>query len=341
MSGSSQLPPRPTRIRGRYAPSPTGRLHLGNARTALLAWLQVRSQGGRFVLRMEDLDRQRSAAEAAAALLEDLRWLGLDWDEGPDVGGPCGPYTQSERQGLYEAALQRLREQDLLYPCYCTRAELRNELAHLAGAPHPGEESPPYAGTCLHLTPAERAALEAAGRRPSWRFRVSHGTVCYTDGVAGRVCQDVADSVGDFIVQRSDGVVAYQLAVVVDDAAMGITQVLRGADLVFSTPRQLLLYQALGLTPPAFAHAPLLYGPDGARLSKRHGDTSVASLREAGVPPAVLTGYLAWLSGLAPRGTVLAPCDLVSSFGLGRISREPPVIDPAGLLDELTAWPGL
>ncbi|MGE5589400.1 MAG: tRNA glutamyl-Q(34) synthetase GluQRS, partial [Bacillota bacterium] len=309
---SAEVRPRPTVVRGRYAPSPTGRLHLGNARTALLAWLHVRSQGGRFVLRVEDLDRQRSSAEAASALLEDLRWLGLDWDEGPDVGGPFGPYTQSERQGLYESALGHLRDQGLLYPCYCSRAELRSDLAHVAGAPHPGEEGPPYAGTCRGLTPAERAAREVAGRRPSWRFLASPGTVCYNDGLAGRVCQDVAASVGDFVVQRADGVVAYQLAVVVDDAAMGITNVLRGADLVSSTPRQLLLYQALGLTPPAFAHAPLLYGPDGARLSKRHGDTSLAMLRATGIPPAVVTGYLAWLSGLVPRGTAVPPHALVS-----------------------------
>ncbi len=325
-------------VRGRYAPSPTGRLHLGNARTALLAWLQVRSQGGRFLLRMEDLDRQRSSPEAAGALLEDLRWLGLDWDEGPDLGGPVGPYTQSERQEVYQDALERLRNRDLLYPCYCTRAELRNDLTHVAGAPHPGEEGPPYAGTCRCLTPTERAARESAGRRPSWRFRVNPGMVCYNDGLAGRVCQDVAEAVGDFVIQRADGVMAYQLAVVVDDAAMGITHVLRGADLISSTPRQLLLYEALGLTPPEFVHAPLLYGPDGARLSKRHGDTSLATLREVGISPAVLTGYLAWLSGLVPRGTALLPNSLVSSFRMDHVSRKPAVVEPEGLLHDLQNW---
>jgi len=323
-----------TPARGRYAPSPTGPLHLGNARTALLAWLQVRSQGGCFVLRMEDLDQQRSSRAAAAALLEDLRWLGLDWDEGPDVGGPYTPYEQSRRQAFYEEALDRLRQQGRLYRCYCTRADL----ARAASAPHPGEEGLRYPGTCQSLSPTERARWEAAGRRGSWRYRVDPGEVCYEDELAGRVCQDVDGAVGDFVVQRSDGVVAYQLAVVVDDALMGITHVLRGDDLVSSTPRQILLYRALGFAPPRFAHVPLLYGPDGARLSKRHGDMSVSSLRKAGIAPEVVTGYLAWLSGLAPKGSAMRPRELAPGFSLAAVNRQPSVVDPSQLVSQLQNW---
>lgn len=357
MSGSTD---RPGRVRGRYAPSPTGQLHLGNARTALLAWLQIRSQGGVFVLRIEDLDRRRSSPEAVAALLEDLRWLGLDWDEGPDQtaagedrgegrGGPFGPYTQSERQPLYEEALARLRAQGRLYKCYCTRADLTrlgdslsrlgSDLSQVASAPHSGEEGPVYPGTCRALTNAEQAEREHAGRRSSWRFRVEPDmTTCYDDLIAGRTCQSVAEAVGDFIIQRSDGVVAYQLAVVVDDAAMAITDVLRGADLIPSTPRQILLYDALGLTPPRFAHVPLLFGPDGARLSKRHGSVAVADLRRAGIAPEVVVGYLAWLSGLAPRGAAVRPDELTPSFSLEAIARFGAVVDPTRLVDELRAW---
>ena len=317
-------------MRGRYAPSPTGQLHLGNARTALLAWLQVRSQGGALVLRLEDLDRQRSSAAAAAALLADLRWLGLDWDEGPDLGGPFASYTQSERLSLYNEALDRLRAEGRLYRCYCTRAEL----AHLTAAPHAGEEGPVYPGTCRR-----RAEAEQPARAHAWRFRVPPGeTICFDDLLAGRVCQIVADAVGDFVVQRADGALAYQLAVVVDDAAMGMTDVLRGADLISSTPRQLLLYRVLGLTPPRFAHVPLLYGPDGARLSKRHGAVSIASLREAGIAREALTGYLAWLSGLVPHGTAVSPRELVASFNLDRVAREGGVVDPARLVDDLRSW---
>lgn len=323
-----------TPLRGRYAPSPTGPLHLGNARTALLAWLHVRNQGGCFVLRMEDLDRQRSSPAAAAALLEDLRWLGIDWDEGPDVGGPYTPYEQSRRQAFYEEALDRLRQQGRLYRCYCTRAEL----ARAASAPHPGEEGPRYPGTCQSLSPTERARWEAAGRRGSWRYRLDPGKVCYEDELAGQVCQDVDEAVGDFVVQRSDGVVAYQLAVVVDDATMGITHVLRGDDLISSTPRQILLYRALGFSPPRFAHVPLLYGPDGARLSKRHGDVSVSSLREAAIAPEVVTGYLAWLSGLAPKGAAMRPRDLAPRFSLAAVTRQPSVVDPSQLVSQLRNW---
>ena len=323
-----------THVRGRYAPSPTGPLHLGNARTALLAWLQVRSQGGAFVLRMEDLDHQRSSPQAATALLEDLRWLGLDWDEGPDVGGPYTPYVQSQRQALYEEALAQLREQNRLYRCYCTRAEL----AWAANAPHPDEEGPPYRGTCRSLTAADSARHEAAGRRGSWRYHVDPGPVCYKDDLAGPVCQDVAEAVGDFVVQRSDGVVAYQLAVVADDALMHITHVLRGADLISSTPRQIMLYRALGFLPPRFAHVPLLYGADGARLSKRHGSVSVASLRGSGIAAEVVTGYLSWLSGLVPKGTAARPSDLVSRFSMETVSRRPSVVDPSRLVPELQAW---
>src|SRR6516162_3408156 len=221
--------------RVRFAPSPTGYLHVGGARTALFNWLFARRHGGTFVLRIEDTDAERSSWDMVAGIVEGLRWLGLDWDEGPDIGGPHAPYIQSERQEIYTTYLQRLQDKGLIYPCYCSRAEI----ARAASAPH-GNEGPRYPGTCRHLTQAQRREHEDNNRRPSLRFRVDdERIVSFTDLLVGQVEQQVQQAIGDFIVCRSDGIFAYQFAVVVDDALMCINQVVRGADLLQSTPRQI------------------------------------------------------------------------------------------------------
>jgi glutamyl-tRNA synthetase len=313
-------------IRGRYAPSPTGALHLGNARTALVSWLAARAAGGSYVLRVEDLDGPRVRPGLEARILAELRWLGLDWDEGPDVGGPLGPYRQSERMPRYGDALARLRASGLAYPCFCSRAEI----AAVSQAPHgPADEGPRYPGTCSALSPDE-VSRRSASRRPAWRFRVPPGKVAFTDGLHGKVEVDVSDAVGDFVIARSDGVPAYQLAVVVDDAAMQITDVVRGDDLLPSTGRQILLYRALGLSPPRFAHAPLVVGEDGARLAKRHGASSLGDLRERGADPPAVVALLAELSGI-DAGPRPAPRDLVPGFDIGRLSRQPSVLGSARL----------
>jgi glutamyl-tRNA synthetase len=305
--------------RGRFAPSPTGPLHLGNARTALLAWLDARARGGALLLRVEDLDGPRVRPGMEARLLDELRWLGLDWDEGPDVGGPAGPYRQSELWARHAAALERLRAAGLAYPCFCSRAEI----AAAATAPHgPSDEGPRYPGTCRALAP-EEVARRSALRRPAWRLRVEPGEVGFDDGVHGRAAFDVAASTGDFVVARADGLAAYQLAVAVDDAAMGVTDVVRGDDLLPSTARQLLVYRALGLAPPRFAHVPLVVGEDGARLAKRHGALSLGELRERGADPRAVVGLLGALCGLCEPGARPWPRDLAAGFRLDRLPREP------------------
>lgn len=312
-------------IRGRFAPSPTGEMHLGNAWTALLAWLHTRSQQGRMVLRIEDLDPDRSRKEFVKQLLEDMAWLGLDWDEGPDIGGDYGPYCQSERRDLYEAALKRLEAAKLIYPCYCTRAELHA----VASAPHLGEQEFVYPGTCRLMSSQEQAEREKQPRRSSLRLTVPDEAVSFRDGLQGEYTQNVRPSCGDFVVRRSDGVFAYQLAVVVDDGLMAINQVLRGADLLASTPRQLLLYQLLGLKAPAFIHVPLLLGKDGSRLSKRHGSLSLASMRSRGVKADTIIGYLAWKAGQIDTWEQLSAREAVSLFSLQSIPAMPVVVDDA------------
>ena len=308
--------------RGRFAPSPSGRMHLGNAWTALLAWLDIRKQNGAMVLRMEDLDPDRSRPDYAAGLLADLRWLGLDWDEGPDVGGPAAPYCQSQRSHYYQAAFDKLLQAGLVYPCFCSRAELR--LA--ASAPHAGDTEVPYSGRCAALTELAVTKLRAAGRRPSYRLRVGDAAVEYSDEVYGRQKQVLRQECGDFVIRRSDGVFAYQLAVVVDDAAMGISRVLRGADLLASTPRQIYLWQLLGFQPPDFIHVPLLMGADGSRLSKRQGSLTIAALRQAGMRPEQVVGHLAAWAGLVEQPDPLRPAELIDSFSLDRIARTPVVV---------------
>jgi glutamyl-tRNA synthetase len=307
-------------VRGRFAPSPTGELHLGNVWTALWAWVHTRQHAGTFVLRVEDLDPDRSRPALAQQQMADLRWLGLDWDEGSDMKGSYGPYTQSERKALYDDALARLAADDLVYPCYCTRAELRS----VASAPHGAEERGDYyPGTCRKLSSAERSRRAAGGRVPALRLRLpDHSTIIRFDDLCqGPVEEDVASSVGDFVVQRADGVHAYQLAVVVDDALMSISHVLRGADLLASTARQVWLYHVFGWEEPRFGHVPLLLGSDGHRLSKRHASLSVAQLRVLGATPADIIGTLAHIAGVVQEHRPLMPHELVGMLdlkGLGK-----------------------
>ena len=271
---------------GRLAPSPTGGLHLGHARTFLIAWLTARSVGGGMVLRIEDLDTSRVRPEATPGAIADLRWLGLDWDEGPDIGGASAPYVQSERRPLYEEVLERLKAAEMVYPCTCTRADVERA----ASAPHPEDEGPTYPGTCAHRSASEAASFSE--RAFAWRFRVSAGSIAWEDIFQGHVELDPARVGGDFIIARNGVGPSYQLAVVVDDAAMGINQVIRGSDLINSTPRQILLNRALGQTPPTFGHVPLALAPDGRRLAKRDGSLKLATLREAGIDPRRLVGSL-------------------------------------------------
>ena len=321
-------------LRGRLAPSPTGALHLGNIRTFLLAWLSVRARAGQVVMRVEDLDGPRVKPGAMESMLDDLHWLGFDWDEGPDVGGPFGPYVQTQRLARYDAALEQLIEAGRVYPCLCSRGDIERA----ASAPHPGEEGPRYPGLCdgrFGSLEDATAAATAAGRSLAWRFRVPPGPIPYRDELHGDLAFDVAQFAGDFVIRKGSGTAAYQLAVVVDDAAMRITEVVRGDDLLTSTPRQRLLYDALGLTPPTFRHVPLVVGPDGLRLAKRHGDTRVAYFRARGIAPERLIGWLATSCGLAPPGTALLPRALVESFAWSRVPRERVVCDEASLLSEL------
>jgi glutamyl-tRNA synthetase len=305
-------------VRGRYAPSPTGTTHLGNASTALLAWLSVRAAGGQYVVRMEDLDRPRVVAGSAESILGDLDWLGLDWDEGPDRSGPYAPYAQSERGEHYASAFETLRGAGLVYPCFCSRRDIQSA----ASAPQsPGDEAL-YAGTCRDLPPNEVEARVVSGRAHAWRFRVDPSALpSVTDRVHGRY-EAAAGSIGDFVVRRADRVPAYQLAVVVDDIAMKIDEVVRGEDLLLSTVRQLLLYRALGATPPTFAHVPILLGSDGVRLSKRHQGVTLRALREAGETAESIVGRLAYQHGLRPTSASIRARELVAGFELGIIGRK-------------------
>ena len=297
-------------VRGRFAPSPSGRMHLGNLFCALLSYLSVKSRGGEWILRIEDLDTARCRPDYARQVEEDLRWLGLAWDEGGSAGGPDAPYFQSERTALYEAALARLRGMGLVYPCFCTRAQL-----HAASAPHREDGLTVYPGTCRGLTPEDIARREGA-----LRLRVPEETVTFTDGHLGEVTEYLPTDCGDFLLRRSDGLFAYQLAVVVDDAAMGVTEVVRGADLLSSTPRQLLLYELLGWEAPEFYHFPLLLSPDGRRLSKRDGDLGLGALRERYTPEEII-GKLAYLAGQNPGGGPRTPEALAEDFHWDAVPR--------------------
>ncbi len=290
--------------RGRFAPSPTGELHLGNARTALLSWLWSRSLGGSYAMRVEDIDRPRVRPLLAEQQLEELRWLGLDWDG--------APVFQSRRTHLYEEALRRLGDQ--VYPCFCSRAEI----AASASAPH-GDEGPRYPGTCARLSREQRAERQKV-RAPALRLRVPPGEIAFTDQILGPQSFDVQAMTGDFVLRRADGIFAYQLAVAVDDGEMGITQVLRGADLVTSTPRQILLHRLLGNALPRWAHAPLVLSAKGERLSKRDRSLSLSTLRAGGADPRQLVADLARLSGI-DCGIACSPAQIIGGFSLARIPR--------------------
>lgn len=273
----------PVPYRGRLAPSPTGYLHRGHAATFLTAQRRAREHDGALVLRVEDLDRERCKPAFTPALIKDLRWAGLDWREGPDVGGPCGPYRQSKRMDVYLGAWRQLAAAGMIYPCACSRREVERTV----GAPHAGEHEPIYPGVCRPAVPTVPAPTHPDG--VNWRFRTTVGEpVAFADGCAGSQRFVAGSDFGDFLIWRRDGVPAYQLAVVVDDAAMRITEVVRGADLLASTAQQILIYRALGAAVPAFYHCPLLTDGNGARLAKRAGAHSLRALREAGGHPASL-----------------------------------------------------
>ena len=285
---------------GRFAPTPSGRMHLGNVFSALMAWASVRSQNGSLILRIEDLDIRAHNPQYTSLLLDDLQWLGLTWDK--------GPYYQSKRTELYQEALLDLRQQGLLYPCFCSRADL-----HAAQAPHASDGTYVYAGTCRNLSQSERKEL-SSHKIPATRIHVPNKIYAFEDKVYGSTSQNLAESCGDFIVQRADGVFAYQLAVVVDDADMGITEVVRGSDLLSSTPRQLYLQDMLGLSHPTYAHLPLLVAPDGRRLSKRNHDLDLGVLRSQGKTPEEILGFLAYCVGLAEENEPLSAVQIANRF---------------------------
>jgi nondiscriminating glutamyl-tRNA synthetase len=317
-------------MRLRFAPSPTGHLHVGNARTALFNWLLARGSGGRFILRIEDTDAERSTAESERSIVEDVRWLGLDWDEGPDVGGSVGPYRQSERLDTYRAYAHRLIDAGQAFYCFCTpeMLEAQRQAALAEG------RVPRYAGPCASLSTDEARARIAAGEAAAIRFRIPDvDEVAFDDAVRGHVVFK-RDMIGDFVLVRSDGRPAYNFAVVVDDSLMGITHVIRGEDHVSNTPRQVLLYRAFGLTPPVFAHLSLVLGPDHTPLSKRHGATSVAEFRARGILPEALVNYLALIGWSPGHDEELLPIDeLARRFTLEAVGKS------AGVFDlEKLAW---
>jgi glutamyl-tRNA synthetase len=328
-------------MRVRFAPSPTGHLHVGNARTALFNWLLARGSGASFVLRIEDTDVERSTVESEAAIIGDLRWLGLDWNEGPDIGGPCGPYRQSERLHLYESYANELIEAGHAYHCFCTREQLDAERRAAVDAGLPAR----YSGKCRNVTREDAESRIAAGERPALRFRVPENReVVFGDAVRGQL-RFHTDVIGDPIIVRADGMPAYNFAVVVDDALMAITHVIRGEDHISNTPRQVLLYEALGFSAPVFAHLALVLGPDHSPLSKRHGATSVAEFRGKGYLPEALVNYLA-LIGWSPRSgagnggrsggddaELLPLAELARRFSLEKVGLSAGVFD-----EEKLAW---
>jgi nondiscriminating glutamyl-tRNA synthetase len=314
----------------RFAPSPTGQLHVGNARTALFNWLLARHHGGTFILRIEDTDFERSTPESERAIVEDLRWMGLDWNEGVEAGGDKGPYRQSERLTLYQRHAADLVARDLAYYCFCTPEKLEEDRQTALKAGRP----PMYPGTCRHIQTAEAQVRRTAGEPAVIRFRVPDDReVSFLDIVRGRVSFGT-DVIGDPVLVRSDGIPAYNFAVVVDDALMEITHVVRGEDHISNTPRQLLLYEAFGWSPPEFAHVSLVMGPDHTPLSKRHGATSVAEFRARGYLPEALTNYLALIGWSPGNGQELLPLDeLARRFALEAVGRSAGVFDA-----EKLAW---
>ncbi len=299
---------------GRLAPSPTGALHLGNVRTFMVAWLRARQAGGKVIMRMEDLDHPKHKPGSDAQAIEDLRWLGFDWDE---------EFTQSQRKHLYAAALDALVSKGLAYPCICSRSEVEA----VQSAPHEGEQLR-YPGTCRDRFASWADAVAASGKVPCWRFRTPQDShVSFDDAFAGRYEMDVWEKLGDFPLARDEKGGGYAIAVTVDDAAMGVTEVVRGDDLLPATPPQILLYRALGLREPAFFHVPLVVGPDGRRLAKRHGDTRISAFRAAGVGAERIVGYLAQSLGIVPDGKPIPLRSLTGLFDPTRIPHEPLVFN--------------
>ena len=290
---------------GRFAPTPSGRMHLGNVFAALIAWLSVRSQKGEMVLRMEDLDTQRTSAQYAQILREDLLWLGLNWDEETP--------PQSQRSDIYETYFQKLKDQDLLYPCYCTRSQL-----HSVNAPHLSDGTYVYAGTCRNLTAQQQTAFD---RAPAYRVKVPDSLWRFTDKVQGDYEENLATDCGDFVVRRADGVFVYQLAVTVDDGLAGVTEVVRGMDLLGSAPRQMYLQQLFGFPHPVYGHVPMLVAPDGRRLSKRDKDLDLGQLRLHFTPEQVL-GTLAFSAGLIPENCPISAKELTDVFSWEKLGKE-------------------
>ena len=305
---------------GRLAPSPTGAQHLGNARTYLLAWLSIRRQGGRVVLRIEDIDSPRVKPWATQQAIDDLRWIGLDWDEGPDIGGIHAPYIQTERQPLYSDALVQLLAKDLVYPCVCTRTDIDAA----ASAPHESIDGPVYPGTCSSWHSGDPIPQDGTY---CWRFRAPDREVTIKDIVQGKRTLNVAKQLGDFPVTRKNLQAAYQLAVVVDDANMGVTEIVRGEDLLPSAFRQAALIESLGLPQPIYAHVPLVVGGDGRRLAKRHGDTRLSQYRDKGITAEQIVGWAAHSAGLIDTPESVCAKDLISCFDWKKIRPIPTIVD--------------
>lgn len=304
------------KICGRFAPTPSGRIHLGNMFSSLLAWLYAKTAGGRIILRIEDLDSIRCPRKNADQLARDLEWLGLIWDSGAYTADNDQQYFQSQRFAVYEQYFKELTQQELVYPCFCTRAEL-----HAAEAPHLSDGRVLYAGTCRNLTCAEQQQ-KALLKAPAYRIKVNNIPIGFTDGNYGYHEYDLTRECGDFIIRRSDGVYAYQLAVVIDDALMGINQVVRGCDLLTSTPMQLYLYQLLKLPVPKFIHIPLLTAPDGRRLAKRDKDWDLDYLRTVYSSPEPIIGYLAFLAGQLQHPEPLSAAELLKIFNPQKIPKK-------------------
>ena len=315
-------------VRVRFAPSPTGRLHIGGARTAIFNWAFARSMGGTFILRIEDTDPERSTQENVDVILNAMKWLGLDWDEGPEVGGEAGPYFQMQRMGTYAEALEKLKQRGAVYPCFCTKEELdaKREAA--------GESYAGYDRTCRNLDPAEAQRRIDAGEPHVWRLKVpeGHGPIEFDDAVYGHVSFP-ADVMDDMILVRTDGSPTYNFAVVCDDTNMGITHVIRGDDHLSNTPRQILIYEGLGAKTPTFAHLSMILGPDGKKLSKRHGATSVEEYRDRGFLPDAMVNFLALLGwSLDGETTIMSRETICTEFSLDRITKKDAIFDETKLL---------
>jgi len=301
---------------GRFAPSPTGFMHLGNVWAALIAWLEVRKLDGTMILRMEDLDPERSKPHFTERVISDMRWLGLDWNEGPDCGGQYGPYHQDSRRDIYQSALEHLKKEGLVYPCFCTRKELR-----AASAPHREDGQFIYSGHCKSIDEIQKNEMLQT-KRHAWRIQVPNEIITFEDLNYGTVKQNIAQDCGDFVLTRADGVHAYQLAVVVDDALMGVNHVVRGSDLLDSSPRQVFLHRVLGFPPPQFGHVPLLRGENSERLSKRHKALDLETLREQGWQAEEVLGLLGFKAGLIGKNESITAKELISEFDWSKLPKD-------------------